>query len=671
MTSKTSWFNKGIYRSEVKRFAWGSVVYFILLFAMTSLVLLLSKNGESPHMINGKVIPLLLTRAFVLPSMLLSMAVPTIVALLIFRFIHSKRQTIFTHSLPVSRRANYVSSLLAAFTLMAVPVILNGLILIAVAARFGFALFGVGACIQWILINLLCLFIAFAYACFSASLTGNTFAAVVINVLVHSFLLIIVSSFGIVADKFLYGYAGTNTIQEFLLHYLPLPWLVLTFCSYEAVAMPHILPLICQITAASVFYVLGYVLYRTRRLETADDVAGFKCLNPIFKYFAASLAALGSFAIFNGLIDTTPQLALILILLITVIVYTACEMVLKKTLKVSRSYKGLIGFFAVTAVIAYVFVFTSFFGFETYVPKTEDIKSVAVYNYYTTDEPFMEDSDIKELAVDVQNRLISKRRILNSSDNQHDITTNVHIVYNLSNGKTIRRQYIINTTELLEVMNRVYKNKDYVRKCDAFFSSDVVRYVNAEITYPTPVSINNAEEVESLMAAVQKDILSLDYDQMFLRAYICYDLNLEIGYIRKGDSPNDDGEGNMMYMNRGINMNYKNTLKWLSDHGIDWHFTLGDDKTVYVANEPRSLSEGCTLNSDECTELSRDDCKAFEEYVNSAEVREHTDSEKVYDLYVTSIAGSGNDTDKYLSSYMMRITIPESEVPEWLIKYLK
>ena len=33
MTLKTSLFNKGIYKSTLRRYAWGSILYFILLFS--------------------------------------------------------------------------------------------------------------------------------------------------------------------------------------------------------------------------------------------------------------------------------------------------------------------------------------------------------------------------------------------------------------------------------------------------------------------------------------------------------------------------------------------------------------------------------------------------------------------------------------------------------------
>ena len=42
MISKTSFFNRGIYKATVKRFSWGGILYFVLLFTSTVLSLFLN-----------------------------------------------------------------------------------------------------------------------------------------------------------------------------------------------------------------------------------------------------------------------------------------------------------------------------------------------------------------------------------------------------------------------------------------------------------------------------------------------------------------------------------------------------------------------------------------------------------------------------------------------------
>ena len=147
MTSKTSLFNKGIYKSTIRRFLWGSVLYFIMLFVSTGMMIFLN---EDPNYANtywsSRAQSAILSTDYMILPMLMSMVVPTITGLLLFRFIHSKKTSVFVHSLPVKRETNFVSSVLAALTLMAVPVILNTIILIIMSATTFSLHFSVGDC---------------------------------------------------------------------------------------------------------------------------------------------------------------------------------------------------------------------------------------------------------------------------------------------------------------------------------------------------------------------------------------------------------------------------------------------------------------------------------------------------------------------------------------------
>ena len=48
---------------------------------------------------------------------------------------------------------------------------------------------------------------------------------------------------------------------------------------------------------AAVLYIIAGILFTKRRVETAEDVAGFRCLNHIFKYVVTFFAAAGSFSL--------------------------------------------------------------------------------------------------------------------------------------------------------------------------------------------------------------------------------------------------------------------------------------------------------------------------------------------------------------------------------------
>ena len=81
MTLKTSLFNKGIYKSTLRRYAWGSILYFILLFLCTGMMILLNENPDSVNSYGSyrrililsdyMIIPMLLTMTVIFQNMLM------------------------------------------------------------------------------------------------------------------------------------------------------------------------------------------------------------------------------------------------------------------------------------------------------------------------------------------------------------------------------------------------------------------------------------------------------------------------------------------------------------------------------------------------------------------------------------------------------------------------
>ena len=215
MTSKESLFNKSIYKTNLYRFKWGALIYSVLLFLCVPFQFLTISPDELEWRMHnrmfyssggmGEYSALLETEYLGLP-LFMAFVVPTVVALLLFNFLHSPRHGIFIHSMPVSRRTNFVSTLLASFTLMGVPVLINGLILVLMSL-FGYGkVIGVGATLLWTFINLTVLFIMFSVASFSAIITGNSFALVGINAIILAFMPIFALAVSFFSERFLYGY---------------------------------------------------------------------------------------------------------------------------------------------------------------------------------------------------------------------------------------------------------------------------------------------------------------------------------------------------------------------------------------------------------------------------------------------------------------------------------
>lgn len=569
MTLKTSFFNKGIFKSTVKRYAWGSVLYFLILFVSAPLSVLLNTETTFSYMPYDYFYeyPVILHGSYIVVPILMAMIVPSIAALLVFRFIHSKKQTVFIHSLPVARKANYISTIAAAFTLMFVPVISNGLILMLLSFCGYARYFTIADCLSWLGYNLAGITLMFSCAVFASNLTANSFAASAINIFIHVFLFVIVSTFGIMAGIFLYGYTDSNTIYDIIVNN---NFGVVVFGFTDKYFRNGITPLEYAIYfgSAIILYVASFFLYKNRRLETTGDVAPFKCLEKIFKYLVTLTATLLGFAVFSSYTDKNAVVFATVIFIISLAVYAICEMLLKKTLNVLYSWKGYAAFALCFGILILLFAKTSFFGFETRIPQKEDIKEVAVYSYYHVDnEPFISDEKIIDEALSIHRRFAKKEQIPVINDNPNYYTTEsrtrIHIKYKLKNGKSINRVYSLSVSECEKIMDRLYKNDAFKQKCEPIFIDESrITSIHVEGEY-------QIDAYAALVQAIRQDVMNLSYRDLHPEMF-GYDGDVRyIGIEYKVQNKNETKRTyspSTGYMHVDVTQKYENTLKWLEEN---------------------------------------------------------------------------------------------------------
>ena len=661
MTLKTSLFNKGIYKSALRRYLWGSLLYFIILFVATTLPILLAYD---PSTVIGNHYPVLYDNGFLILSILLAMVVPTVVGLLIFRFIHSKKTSIFMHSLPVGRTAIFVSSTLAGLTLMCVPVLLNGIIL-GIMSFVNYAVFiPFGSVVCWTLINLLALFTMFACTCFVSSLTGNSFAMIALNILFHGIIPLTCAALGVFAETFLYGFTDISDLitkvadGNLIVRLLSRAGGMYTYYRHGIPAFG--LDNLWEILAATILFVLAWFLYKKRNLENAEDVAGFKILNPIFKYLITFLAAICAFALFSTFITENPAVFVLVLAIVSAVAYVASEMVLKKTIKVWKSYKGYIAFAVAFTAMTCLFTFTSFFGYETRVPAPDEVKSVAVYNYYNYEEPYVEGDEIIETAINVHKKLIDKTKFYTIKPYDRSYHTRIHIKYKLRNGREIRRAYWVDEAERYEIIGGLYEFAEYRLKHEGLVSEkaeDVYR-INIYNTNGDNVILTEPKEIKGLHEALSKDLMSLEYNEIYTDynfTHLTYEINRMENMGKGVNVPyTETAEKRIEYADADINTNFKNTHKWLADNGyIEYSYYTDMYGTVYIAQRDKLEKSGyryeylaarapmiksADMINEDCIYLSQASKDKLEEYLR-VNYLSYIPGEKEYEIFCSREKG--------------------------------
>lgn len=595
MTLKTSLFNRGIYKATVRRYIWGAVFYTIMLFMITAIPILFSINPDTYTRTMAEHGAFILDDMYLFAPLVISFFVPTIVALLVYRFVHSKKTSIFVHSLPVSRRANYISTLLGAMTLMIAPIVFNGIILMIMSLSAYGAFFDVASCLIWIGLNILSIILMFSTASLAAFLTGNSFAMVGINGLLHCIALIIMGSISSLASVFLYGYYETNSLITAATEWNFIAYVIglanrAAYTSDIPIAFDW-LKLVIMLLLTAISYFAAFLLYKKRRLETAEDVASYKCLNPIYKYMLTALSALGAFALFGYTLENNSYLVIIITFVVSAVVYFAAEMLLKKSLRIWKSYKGYLVFLAAFAAFISIFAFTGFFGYETRVPEKENVENVLVCDSRSAyrDDVYVENREIIEYALSVHEELVQKDNIYTIKKFLTDRDENIYFKYKLTNGKTVWRRYSVSEEMLCRVLDELYKSHEYKRKIMEIFSDEIGKIYNIHI-YRNSEEFIDDEKIEEFVACLREDLLELEYTE--IRNHESWYFNVSLEYTLAEDSSKENDRDRIYSIHQQVNASFTRTVKWLSEHGYaDDIFDEKYDLTYLTAEEWEGMTE--------------------------------------------------------------------------------
>lgn len=702
MTSKISLFNSGIYKNTLHRFKWGSLLYFIALFFSTSFLFLTESPAKWVERYEGyngfpQGTILLDTTLMIIPT-LLAFAVPTVVAVLVFGGVRSARQGVFIHSLPVTRGAGFVSTVLAAFTLMLAPVLANGIVLLAISA------FGYGATVKawtvvyWVAVNAAILFIMFSAASFSAFLTGNGIAHVVVNVLLHTVSVLVALVIFLVSDVFLFGFTASDGFAaNTIIAYTPIVRLFelcLNNGYYGVIKLFKGISVWVYLVGSLVLYVLAYLLYSRRKIEKCGDVAAFDVFRPILKYTVSAGTAAAMFGILVAM-NLNSAAVFIITAIICAVVYFGCEMLLSKTVKVFGSYKGYAAFAASVGLVIVFCAFTSVFGYETHIPRMEEIESATVYGGYCNTVPFTDDSGAIALVRELHKDFIADIPVTTGDDyfEGFEDTHYLRVEYRLKNGKAVRRRYPMSGEKAEDALTKIYEYSDYKLKVTGLEPINVENVTHLTLNvysngFDYYASLNDG--AAELLQNVKKDIEALSYGELENASYgmvfnISFDVTAKENRTLKifdesvfGENASDDW---VQSFNIGINPNFKNTMAFLKSEGLLDEIISQAAKNVKICTIPiYQAGNICRFkddtgefweflaNPDDCAALDGGDARRFiEEFINDEYDNKQAPKDgKNYLVFGDIRGGDGN-----LSFTENLRCYTEAELPAYLKGYVK
>ena len=451
-------------------------------------------NYDREHYIEILYNPIVLLTIFVLP---------VLVSILLFKYTNEEKSSSFIHGLPISKRKLYITNILTGIVMYVIPFLINLIIILLLnLGEMGKYLQFVDI-MKWFGVCMLYNTIFFAFATFIGTFCASKISHGILTYILMYAPIGELAIASIIMESALFGFKGlSNNLEEF--RGWPFIKIIEDFREMGSYYLSQtikfeISTIIIYIASIIVMLVLGYFIYKKRKLEITKEFIAFKGLRSFVKYVATFLVNLLSYMYFCDVFEENKIVTLLASFIITLIAYLIIEMILKKTYKV---FKSIIGFivYAVIVTIGFVILNTGAFGYETRIPKAEDVQEVD-FSLNSDTINFREKQNIENV-IDFQQKLINEKK---------KGYTEYTLEYKLKDGKKITRKYAINNTLYKEELKRILTSDEYydgkIRQIqDAKKIKRITININYKEQYSTKAITVKDEDKEEFLENIIEDI---------------------------------------------------------------------------------------------------------------------------------------------------------------------
>ncbi len=533
---------------------------------------------------------------FCADSMFIGIFFPTILAALFafstFRHLHSRNQSDFYGSLPISRRRQFTVFLVSDMIIYIIPLIGMYLLeILAVALTWHMTLLIFSQMVAAFFLQILIFMLTWLTVMLAIIMTGHLFIG---------FLgaCVFLGYFPVALRYLLPAYQSTffNTYVDYYMDYEDILYRIFGYLSPTSIGMKlfagtdnylwkfgdHLLILGIAILAILVLGVIVYKLYEIRPAEAAGNAMAFPKLNPVLAVFLIVPTSLYSGLAFSAFAGETLKKFWIIpgtifgLVVFSIIVLSLFDFDIKAIFQHKR-------IFGVSALICLIFIGFFWFditGYDSYLPKEEDVAKIGFtfqggglfqntsniggtdLYLYMEDKAGIEGENLGK-AYALAKQISAEGRDLNleiiNASETDDTYNNVVIGYTLKKGKTTYRRYWFKLNENDPLFKEVFETEEFKDDCYPSLSMtpDMMKKIELYDGMNYEALNYNTARKEELLEALRKDILELDYE-----TYLTVNPTSQlIVYL------NDQEDSNSAEVY--IYPSFKNTLALLKQDGFD------------------------------------------------------------------------------------------------------
>ena len=374
-------------------------------------------------------------------------------AMAVLSHLYASRSANFYGALPVRREGIFLTQYLSGFAFVALPQIAVAVFMAVIG--FAWRAAPVLPCLAWLGIGMGTMFFFYTFAFLCGVFTGHILALPAFYVILNCLTYLLYELISVVVERSFYGFAGfgntVDSLVEWLTPVTPLSDVRLQYddkLGKTMAANEEVLLVYCAV--ALVLLACAFLLYKRRKLESAGDVVSYRFVRPVFKYGVAVCSGLFLGYVTSEIIGegTLP----IMVVIWTVLGCFGAQMLLDKTFRVFKKWKGVLAVSAVMAA-AMVCITFDFIGFESWVPDVEDVESVDVVQFYANvgwssgnDGRFTatDPRTIQDIITIHKNAIAyGNGELSNPEDYSKEGTINIEVIYHTKTGDHARQYMYI------------------------------------------------------------------------------------------------------------------------------------------------------------------------------------------------------------------------------------
>lgn len=465
MTSKISCFDRAVFRRALKKTAPVWILYTLYELLLPLRLFSFCRGVSSCTddflvQIEKTILGYARINASLLPFLL-----GGLLAWVLFFWLFRAGTAYFYAALPVRRETLFLTNYLTGLLLCAAPALLSSLLLWAVGAGFGAAVFV--PAMQVFAATMLGFLLFFSFAVLVCCVVGQMAAMPIVYVILNFTFFVLEAIVRHLLFTFVYGmpYSQSSTMQSFALHATPVLGLLqggfrvaTDWAERDGMYYMELNPQLegwgylgALAALGLVFALCAFLLLKHREMERSGDVIAVGWLRPVALYVFTIGCALVLGALMAELFSSNTAdnfwYVLLFLFMGAFVGYFAGKMLLQKTVHVFRS--GWLGLGACCLALLLAFGAAEFdlFGYSRYLPERSAVQAAGLTHYqsnglYTTqDDAFIQDVlNLHTAAVSEKSKQEHRRHAYQLGT---DYTEQFYITYRMTDGTLTERYYSI------------------------------------------------------------------------------------------------------------------------------------------------------------------------------------------------------------------------------------